>query len=187
MALYSTENKAQLSNSQIALRVALGLIVLAITVLLILNRDKVQALQQSGYVGIFLFSVLSNATIIFPLPGVVFTTAMGAVFNPLWVALAAGAGAAIGELSGYLAGVSGQIFLQNTEREQKVQAWMQKNGSWTILVLAFVPNPLFDIAGIVAGSMKVPLWKFLLLSCVGKIGKMLAFSYLGAGIYSVTR
>ena len=124
MALHSTENRAQLSNSQIALRVALGLIVLAITVLLILNRDKVQALQQYGYVGIFLFSVLSNATIIFPLPGVVFTTAMGAVFNPLWVALAAGAGAAIGELSGYLAGVSGQIFLQNTEREQKVQAWM---------------------------------------------------------------
>ncbi|HOV30132.1 MAG TPA: hypothetical protein PLX92_02125 [Anaerolineaceae bacterium] len=124
MALHSTENKAQLSNSQIALRVALGLIVLAITVLLILNRDKVQALQQYDYVGIFLFSVLSNATIIFPLPGVVFTTAMGAVFNPLWVALAAGAGAAIGELSGYLAGVSGQIFLQNTEREQKVQAWM---------------------------------------------------------------
>jgi len=70
MALYSTENKAQLSNSQIALRVALGLMVLAITVLLILNRDKVQALQQYGYVGIFLFSVLSNATIIFPLPGV---------------------------------------------------------------------------------------------------------------------
>ena len=187
MALHSTENKAQLSNSQIALRVALGLLVLAITVLLILNRDKVQALQQYGYVGIFLFSVLSNATIIFPLPGVVFTTAMGAVFNPLWVALAAGAGAAIGELSGYLAGVSGQIFLQNTEREQKVQAWMQKNGAWTILVLAFVPNPLFDIAGIVAGSMKVPLWKFLLLCSVGKIGKMLAFSYLGAGIYSVTR
>jgi len=101
--------------------------------------------------------------------------------------LAAGAGAAIGELSGYLAGVSGQIFLQNTEREQKVQAWMQKNGAWTILVLAFIPNPLFDIAGIVAGSMNVPLWKFLLLCSIGKIGKMLAFSYLGAGIYSVTR
>ncbi len=187
MALHLTENKAQLSNSQIALRVALGLIVVAISVLLIVNRDKVQELQQYGYIGIFLFSVLSNATIIFPLPGVVFTTAMGAVFNPLWVALAAGAGAAIGELSGYLAGVSGQIFLQNTEREQKVQAWMQKNGAWTILVLAFIPNPLFDIAGIVAGSMNVPLWKFLLLCSIGKIGKMLAFSYLGAGIYSVTR
>ena len=135
MALYSTENKAQLSNSQIALRVALGLIVLAITVLLILNRDKVQALQQYGYVGIFLFSVLSNATIIFPLPGVVFTTAMGAVFNPLWVALAAGAGAAIGELSGYLAGVSGQIFLQNTEREQKVQVYWVSESNWHTTLL----------------------------------------------------
>ena len=187
MRLNSAVTESRLSRKDILIRDILGIGVITLTVVLILNRDKVQDLQRYGYIGIFLFSILSNATIIFPLPGVVFTTAMGAVFNPLWVALAAGAGAAIGELSGYLAGVSGQIFLQNTEREQKVQAWMQKNGAWTILVLAFVPNPLFDIAGIVAGSMKVPLWKFLLLCSVGKIGKMLAFSYLGAGIYSVTR
>ena len=187
MRLNSAVTESRLSRKDILIRVILGIGVITLTVVLILNRDKVQDLQRYGYIGIFLFSILSNATIIFPLPGVVFTTAMGAVFNPLWVALAAGAGAAIGELSGYLAGVSGQIFLQNTEREQKVQAWMQKNGAWTILVLAFVPNPLFDIAGIVAGSMKVPLWKFLLLCSVGKIGKMLAFSFLGAGIYSVTR
>jgi membrane protein DedA with SNARE-associated domain len=101
--------------------------------------------------------------------------------------LAAGAGAAIGELSCYYAGVTGHIFLQNSEREQKFQSLMQKNGTCTILVLAFIPNPLFDIAGIIAGSMRVPLWKFLLLCIVGKIGKMLLFSYLGAGIYSVTR
>jgi len=62
-----------------------------------------------------------------------------------------------------------------------------KHGSWTILLLAFIPNPLFDLAGFVAGSMKLPLWKFLLLTVVGKIGKMLLFAYLGAGIYSVTQ
>ena len=33
---------------------------------------------------------------------------MGAIFNPIGVAVAAGLGAAIGELSGYLAGFSGQ-------------------------------------------------------------------------------
>jgi uncharacterized membrane protein YdjX (TVP38/TMEM64 family) len=187
MALNSAESKTQFTHKQIALRVALGLMVLAITILLILNRDKVQALQQYGYTGIFLFSVLSNATILFPLPGVVVTTAMGAVFNPFWVAIAAGLGAAVGELSGYLAGVSGQIFLQNRQRTQQVEQWMQKHGSWTILLLAFIPNPLFDLAGFVAGSMKLPLWKFLLLTVVGKIGKMLLFAYLGAGIYSVTQ
>lgn len=187
MRLNPAVTESRLSRKDILIRVILGIGVITLTVVLILNRDKVQDLQRYGYIGIFLFSILSNATILFPLPGVVFTTAMGAVFNPLWVALAAGLGAAIGEISGYLAGVSGQIFLQNTEREQKVQAWMKKNGTWTILLLAFIPNPLFDIAGFMAGSMKVPLWKFLLLCCVGKIGKMLAFSYLGAGIYSVTR
>jgi len=55
MALNSAESKTQFTHKQIALRVALGLMVLAITILLILNRDKVQALQQYGYTGIFLF------------------------------------------------------------------------------------------------------------------------------------
>lgn len=179
-------SKQQLTRKQVITRVILGVAVLALTVILVLNRDKVQNLQQFGYPGIFLFSVLSNATILFPLPGVVVTTAMGAVFNPLWVALAAGVGAAVGELSGYLAGVSGQIFLPNNEHEQKIQQWMQKNGTWTILLLALIPNPLFDIAGFISGSMKIPLWKFLLLCSIGKIGKMLLFSYLGAGIFSVS-
>ena len=41
---------------------------------------------------------------------------MGAVFNPIGVALAAGAGAAIGELAGYLIGYSGQ----GVSRERKI-------------------------------------------------------------------
>ena len=84
------------------------LLVIALTVVLVIYRDKIQMLQAYGFPGIFLFSILANATILIPIPGVVFTSAMGAVFNPFWVSIAAGAGAALGELSGYLAGFSGQ-------------------------------------------------------------------------------
>ena len=42
-----------------------------------------------------------------PIPGVIFTSAMGAVFNPFWVAIATGCGAVLGELTGYLAVFSG--------------------------------------------------------------------------------
>lgn len=87
--------------------------VLALTVLLVVNRNKIQRLEALGYPGIFLVSMLSNATLILPVPGVLFTSAMGAVFNPWWVALAAGTGAAIGELSGYIAGFSGQGVIEN--------------------------------------------------------------------------
>jgi membrane protein DedA with SNARE-associated domain len=101
------------------------------------------------------------------------------VFNPFWVSIAAGAGAALGELSGYLAGFSGQAVVENTERYQRVVGWMEKYGNVTILVLAFIPNPLFDLAGMVAGILKMPIWKFLIYCVVGKILKMMMFAYAG--------
>lgn len=102
------------------IRVIVLVLVMALSVVLIIYRDKVQALQGYGYPGIFLFSILANATIFIPIPGVLFTSAMGAVFNPFWVAVAAGAGAAIGELSGYMAGFSGQAVVEKSPKYEKV-------------------------------------------------------------------
>ncbi|PIZ25416.1 MAG: DedA family protein, partial [Chloroflexi bacterium CG_4_10_14_0_8_um_filter_57_5] len=31
-----------------------------------------------------------------------------------------------------------------------------------IAALAFIPNPLFDLAGMASGALKIPLWKFLI-------------------------
>ncbi|HQM54425.1 MAG TPA: VTT domain-containing protein [Anaerolineaceae bacterium] len=163
-------------------RVLVLLAVITLTIFLILNRDRVQELEALGYPGIFLISLFSNATLILPVPGVLFTSAMGAVFNPYWVALAAGCGAALGELTGYVAGFSGQGIIENKQWYAKVTEWMKKFGGLTVLLLAFIPNPIFDIAGMVAGALRMPLWKFLLFSWVGKTGKMLVFALGGAGL-----
>ncbi|MBW6466785.1 MAG: VTT domain-containing protein [Brevefilum sp.] len=161
----------------IRLLVLLG--VIALTIILVINREKIQELQAFGYPGIFLVSILANATILVPVPGVVFTSAMGAVFNPFWVSIAAGGGAALGELSGYMAGFSGQAVVENAERYDRVVGWMRKYGDITILVLAFIPNPLFDLAGMLAGVLKMPIWKFLFYCVIGKVLKMMMFAYAG--------
>lgn len=62
---------------------------------------------------------------------------------------------------------------------------MRKYGDPTILVLAIIPNPLFDMAGMIAGVLKMPVWKFLIFCTVGKIIKMLAFAYLGSSLLNV--
>lgn len=159
--------------------------VIGLTVFLYLNRSQVSKLEVLGYPGIFVISLLSNATLILPVPGVLFTSAMGAIFNPLWVALAAGSGAALGEISGYLVGFSGQAVIENRQWYDRITGWMKKYGEVTIFVLAVIPNPLFDIAGMVAGALKMPLWRFLLWSWLGKCIKMLAFAYSGAGIFNL--
>jgi membrane protein YqaA with SNARE-associated domain len=161
-------------------RVGAILLVIGLTVGIYLLRDQAKWLASLGYIGIFLLSILANATIILPAPGVAFVFGMGAIYNPFLVALAAGAGAAIGELSGYLAGYSGNIVIQRNAHFQQMMWWMKKYGGWTILVLGFIPNPLFDVAGIIAGVLKMPLWKFLLFCMIGKILKMILFAYAGS-------
>jgi membrane protein YqaA with SNARE-associated domain len=173
------------SRQQAILRIALVVLVIALSVLLFVYRNKVSSLGAYGYPGIFLISMLANASIILPVPGVVITSAMGAVFNPYWVALAAGTGAALGELSGYLAGYGGQTVIKDSERYRKLTGWMRKYGDLTILVLSAVPNPMFDLAGITAGALKLPLYRFLFWCWIGKLLKMLFFALFGAGILEV--
>lgn len=157
--------------------------VIAISVYIFMLGDQAQELARFGYPGIFLLSILANATVLLPAPGVLFVFAMGAVFNPFWVAIASGAGASLGELSGYLAGFSGQAIIERTEVYTRILAWMTRHRHLSLLaimLLAFVPNPLFDLAGFAAGSLKIPVHQFLFWCCLGKIGKMLLFAYAGA-------
>ena len=165
------------------LRVLALAVVIGITVYIFSIRDRVEDFAQYGYPGIFLVMLLANATVIIPAPGVAVVFAMGNIFNPFLVALAAGTGGAIGELSGYLAGFSGQAIVENTKAYNRVSPWVQKYGAWAILVLSAFPNPFFDLAGIAAGVAKIPVWKFLLFCWIGQIIKMGLFAFAGA--YSI--
>jgi uncharacterized membrane protein YdjX (TVP38/TMEM64 family) len=169
------------------LRILVLVGVIAIIAGLFVFRDQVKKLQDYGYIGIFLLSIAANATIIIPIPGVAFTTAMGAIFNPIGVAIAAGLGAALGELTGYLAGFSGQGVAERSKLYIRLTSWMKAHQNLAygaIFLLAFIPNPAFDMAGMASGALKLPIWKFLLACALGKILKMLLFAY--AGYYSIS-
>ena len=157
---------------------------MALTVYISSLRDRVEQFASFGYPGIFLIALLANATILLPAPGVAIIYAMGSIFNPLGVGLAAGTGGAIGELSGYLAGFSGQAVVERTDVYNRVKPWIDKYGGWAILVLSAIPNPFFDIAGIAAGIAKMPVHVFLLFTWIGQLIKMTLFAL--AGHYSIT-
>jgi uncharacterized membrane protein YdjX (TVP38/TMEM64 family) len=165
------------------LRVFALLVVIGITVYIYNIREHVSQFTAFGYPGIFLIALLANATVLLPAPGLAVIYAMGSIFNPLWVGLSAGAGGAIGELSGYLAGFSGQAVIERADIYERITPWLEKYGGWTILVLAAIPNPFFDIAGVAAGVAKMPMWRFLSFCFFGQIIKMTIFAY--AGKYSI--
>nr|XP_019706640.1 vacuole membrane protein KMS1 [Elaeis guineensis] len=55
---------------------------------------------------------------------------------------------------------------------KKIKCWLvsrsQNLNFLTILVLASVPNPLFDLAGIMCGQFGISFWKFFLATLTGK-------------------
>ena len=174
------ETAQPLARRVAVLRVVALLAVIAITVFIYSVRDQAEQFRAFGYPGIFILSLLSNATIILPAPGLAITFAAGGVFDPFWVGIAAGVGAAIGELTGYLAGFSGRGVVEGTKVYERMEDLTRRYGSWTVLFLAIVPNPFFDVAGAAAGALRMPVATFLLWATIGKIIKMWIVAYAGA-------
>ncbi len=166
------------------LRILALFAVVGITLYIYSIRNRVEQFAAFGYPGIFLIALLANATVLLPAPGVAVIYAMGAIFNPFGVGLAAGLGGTFGELSGYLAGFSGQAVVERMDIYNRIKPWVEKYGGWAILVLSAIPNPFFDIAGIAAGIARMPLQTFLIFSGVGQLIKMTAFAL--AGHYSIS-
>ena len=169
----------RIGKSVLTLVLALAI---SISVFVIGKYIDPEQFKRYGYPGVFIISVLGNATIILPAPSLAIVSMTGAFLNPFLVGLVAGIGEPLGELTGYLAGYSGKAVIEDRENYEKIMAWTDKYGLWVIFVLSVIPNPLFDLAGIAAGALQVPVYKFLLICWAGKTIKTTLFALGGRAI-----
>ena len=156
------------------------LLVIAITVVIFLNRDRVSELKNFGYLGVFLISLVSNASIVLPMPSLLLLFALGAALNPILIGLVGGTGGAIGELSGYIAGRSGRGITQNDKWFTRAERWMNRWGTLTVFVFALLPILPFDAAGVASGVVDFPIRKFLVACFLGKTLLYIAMALFGA-------
>jgi membrane protein YqaA with SNARE-associated domain len=154
--------------------------VLVLCSLIYIFRSTIEGLESYGYLGAFLIPLFCCATIIVPVPGLIIVFTLGAVLNPFLVGLISGVGGTIGEMSGYLLGYSGRATIENVNLYQRVEYSMKRWGAVPIFILALIPNPLFDVAGAVAGALRFPVWKFLLYGGAGRIIKHTFVAFAGA-------
>ena len=166
-------------------RLLILLLITCGTLAILLNREQLRQFATYGYPGVFLISLLGSATVIIPAPSIAVVFAMGAVLNPILVGLAAGIGEACGELTGYLAGATGRAVVADRDLYQRMVRWTGRCGLIPIFVLSVVPNPVFDIAGIAAGALKVPFWHFFTVCWLGKTLKSTAMALLGASSLAI--
>ncbi len=165
------------------LRLLAFLFVISLSLLIYINSDQIKEFEAYGYPGIFLITLLANSTVFLPAPGIAIVFTMGSVLNPFWVALVASAGGALGEISGYLAGFSGQEIIEKINIYQKIEPFVRRFGGFAVLIFAAIPNPFFDLAGISAGGLKISFRRFLFFCWIGQLIKMTCFSI--AGYYSI--
>ncbi|MEM4389257.1 MAG: VTT domain-containing protein [Candidatus Micrarchaeia archaeon] len=146
-----------------------------------------QQLVAWGYFGVFVLMLVTSATVILPVPGLAVVVILGHYTNPFLLGIAAGLGSGLGELSGYLAGYGAEGIFRKKEgvRYRALRDWMfrQNNGALALFLLALIPNPAFDLAGIVAGATRYPWWKFLVAVVLGKTIRSIVLAWLGSELW----
>lgn len=147
--------------------------------------------ENVGYGGIWIVNFIAAGTIILPLPGPA-VVCIGAVphlgLNPLLIGVISASAEALGEMTGYMAGLSGQTLLERNRHYPKFRSLLARRGGVFLFVGAVIPNPLFDVIGIAAGSISYPIKKFLAVVFIGKAIKSTTIAYACFwGIESVER
>lgn len=154
--------------------------ILAFSAAILLAWDNIERLGLYGYPAVFIVSMIANAAFLLPAPGIALVFAAGGVLDPIAVGVTAGLGAALGELTGYFVGMSGQTVFEDRPLYWRIESWMRKSGTLAIFVLAAVPNPVFDIGGLIAGVLRMPAWRFVLGAWLGKSLRFVILAYAGA-------
>ena len=142
-------------------------------------------LAPYAYGGVLVLSMLTSATVIIPAFSVLpLAVAVAATFNPVWVGLAMALGGTIGETTawtvGYLGG--GPVARAQPPGYVRAERWMRRYGVWAVLLVSAFPLMIYDLIGIAAGVLRLPLWKFWLFTFAGRFPRALVEVYAGGQI-----
>ena len=138
-------------------------------------------IETVGYTSIFFLSFIAAALIFLPVSALASVCVAVVVdLNPFVVAVVAASAESIGELTGYLAGMGGKAIFDRNRFYLRFKNLFSRYAAFTLLFGSAIPNPLFDVMGVAAGSILYPVKKFLVLVC---IGKTLKFTWVGLSCY----
>jgi membrane protein YqaA with SNARE-associated domain len=117
-----------------------------------------------------------------PIPYTIVIFTMGGLpgFEPLWIAVAAGLGSAVGEFSGYLIGIGGRKAISQKYRKKMdfLMKLFKKFGPVAIFLFALTPLP-DDLLFIPLGVMRYSLLRAFIPALIGKFFSNLIIAYSG--------
>jgi membrane protein YqaA with SNARE-associated domain len=185
----------------VSLLVATTCLTIALSVFLIYHWEYVVKLEQHGYLGLFLISLLAGSPIPVPTPSMILTFTLGSLLNPLLIGLVAGLGNTIGNAFIYYTGRSGLKVISGFDKpDTKLSRFLGNKrisnivnsrgwGEMAMVFLLFIyPNPVATPLILAMGATRFNLTRFLVICWSGKTVQGLIFAYLGHfGLRSLLR
>lgn len=159
---------------------ALGL---SIMILCYIFRNEIQEASLLGYLGLFIGCLISNSSVLLPSSASLLVIGAASALNPFLCGLIGGVGASLGEQVSYWMGRSGKVLLEETAMIKKLQPKIEKHGFAIVFWFAFIPLPIYDIAGVAAGLGKMKWTKYTIACALGKIPKMILYAYIGLAVF----
>jgi uncharacterized membrane protein YdjX (TVP38/TMEM64 family) len=170
------------------LLIGVALLLTAFAVAFFYLNSDISNLKSYGYIGLFFINLIGAASILLPSPAAASVLGGGALLDDflgvpafVWVGIVAGLGESIGEFSGYAAGYGGRIVVENRPEYQRIHSWMDRRGTITMFLMSTIPNPFFDVAGLAAGAVEMPVRNFFAAVLSGKLIKNWWMAAAGAG------
>lgn len=162
------------------LGLVLGIAVLGgLSAAFILYPINWQVVGRWGYLGVSAVVFVATASVALPIPYLLIVARAGTYLDPVMIGLVAGLAGMLGEMTGYLIGMSGSQIVPHGKWYDRARGWICTYGFWCIAVFAAVPNPFFDAIGLAAGTLRYSWWRFALSCFLGKAIKFFIAAWIG--------
>jgi len=162
------------------------LLTVLMAVAIIVFNDRVQELEQYGYIGAFIISVFGGATIIIPVPMLAIVFALGGVMPLPWlVGIAAALGETVGGITIYMTGHGAGKAISSSKHGRIQKAYdkmldlIERRGAITLFAVTSVVNPFFYPAAFACGALRFGLRKYIIIVLTGKMIKSMTIVYAG--------
>ena len=139
-----------------------------------------QIVGRWGYLGISAVVFVATASVALPIPYLLIVARAGTFLDPVMIGIVAGVAGMLGEMTGYLIGISGSKIIPHGKWYDRARGWICNYGFWCIAFFACIPNPFFDAIGFAAGTLRYSWWRFALSCLLGKAVKFFIAAWIGA-------
>ena len=164
----------------LAAQIALLVVATGASLAAIPFASQIRAFPGPAYVVLFVLSIQSGALFMVPGFGWAAIAAYAVAFGDIWGPVLIGTtGQVIGEMVSYLLGATSSPWIRRQRAYRRVERWIQRWGLMAVLVISAVPNPLFDIAGAIAGAAGLGWRRFFVAAWVGRLLKNMGFALAG--------